>query len=284
MGNRQHFDEPGSSLFYETMRLIDIAKPKAVFFENVPQVMSEMPEIREQLVVKRKYELRWCIVSAAGVGAPHTRDRWFCLATRPGFALSVKNLRHTRFDWTKEPPRITSQVPQASVCLRCFALGNAVVPECVRKAFFYLVSCGHKHDPAATSLEYSPQPLTVARSTSGIVRFGYVDKTNTLHHMPAPPAMPQKPLRLTLDPALFPQPSQISWGQRHPCLTAPVTLSSWSTPRAGNTIASRVLTERSQRDLPVQVRFEKGTKNRQWPLSPQWVEWLMGYSPDWTKA
>lgn len=58
MGNRKHFEEAGSSLFYETLRLIDITRPKAVFFENVPQVLSEMPEIRQQLVVKRKFQLR----------------------------------------------------------------------------------------------------------------------------------------------------------------------------------------------------------------------------------
>lgn len=60
--------------------------------------------------------------------------------------------------------------------------------------------------------------------------------------------------------------------------------SAWATPRASITLSARVLTERTQRDLPVQVRFEKGTRNRHLPVNPQWVEWLMGYGPDWTRA
>lgn len=291
MGKRQHFEEPGSGLFFQTMRLVDLTKPKAVFFENVPQVMHELDEVRQQLAVKRKYQLRWCIMPAHAVGAPHCRDRWFCLATKPGFKLEVANLKFKAFDWTREPARTTTQLTHAEVDLRCFALGNAVVPACVRKAFFYLVSGGRQTNPAAQSLTYSPLPLVrpLAAAGSGLVRFGFVDAgpaaAASLYAMEPPDIRPKPDLGLVFDPALFAQPTaDVSFEQRHPVLQRPVRAAMWNTPRASVTRAARVLTERGLRDLPTQVRFEKATANRDAPLNPGWIEWLMGYPPDWTKA
>lgn len=286
MGKRQHFQEAGSSLFYETMRLLDLTKAKAVFFENVPQVLQELQEVREQLVVKRKFQLRWCIIPAYAVGARHSRDRWFCLATRPGFKLEATGLSFKRIDWANEPPRTVDpkQVPQSEVNARCFALGNAVVPECVRKAFFYLASGGRQQDQLASSLTFHATPLVRPLTAAGpaLVRYGFVDSSNVLYHM-EPMALPAKPdLKLVFDSKLVQAPSQVSYDQRHPMLERPASAALWATPRAGMTQAGRILTERALRDLPSQVRFERGTRNRLWPISPQWVEWLMGYPPGWT--
>jgi DNA (cytosine-5)-methyltransferase 1 len=291
MGKRQHFEEPGSGLFYETMRLLDLTKAKAVFFENVPQVMQELDEVRQQLVVKRKYQLRWCIMPAYGVGAPHCRERWFCLATKPGFSL--EGLGPLRFkhkvDWTKEPPRTSNAVQQGEVDLRSFALGNAVVPECVRKAFVYLATGARQANALTPTLSFSQVPLIrppqQGQGTTGVMRFGYVDPATNIAYPMEPPVLPPKPdLKLVFDPKLVPLPVNVSFEQRHPALERPVTAGLWNTPRAGVTRASRVLTERGCRDLPCSVRFERSTKNRMWPVNPIWVEWLMGYPPDWTKT
>ncbi|KAF6252668.1 S-adenosyl-L-methionine-dependent methyltransferase [Scenedesmus sp. NREL 46B-D3] len=289
MGKRAHFEEAGSSLFYETMRLVDIAKPKAIFFENVPQVMQELAEVREQLVVKRKFQLRWCIVPAYAVGAHHSRERWFCLATRPGFRLDVASpglrFKH-RVDWAKEPARTSCTVTQAEVNLRCFALGNAVVPECVRKAFFYLASGGRQQDALAPALAYRPSPLVrplAATAAAALPRFGFVDAgTNALYPMEPMALPPKHDLKLVFDPTLVELPARVSFDQRHPVLEQPQTAALWATPRAGMTQAGCVLTERLCRDLPSQVRFERRTANRMCPTSPEWVEWLMGFPCGWT--
>lgn len=48
--------------------------------------------------------------------------------------------------------------------------------------------------------------------------------------------------------------------------------------------ASHVLTPRTLRDLPSQVRFERQTPEelRKGQLSPEFVEYMMGYPAGWT--
>lgn len=61
----------------------------------------------------------------------------------------------------------------------------------------------------------------------------------------------------------------------------------WSTPRAAMVGASRILTVRSSRDLPTQVKFEVGTPEslRKGQINPDWVEVvLMGYPRGYTKV
>ena len=49
----------------------DRSGAKAVFLENVPGVMEHMGAIVHELSVRRKFQLRWTIVRASDVGAPH---------------------------------------------------------------------------------------------------------------------------------------------------------------------------------------------------------------------
>ncbi len=58
----------------------------------------------------------------------------------------------------------------------------------------------------------------------------------------------------------------------------------WATPRAQCNGPSRILTERVYRDLPTQLRMERGTPahlRSGWP-NVEWVEWLMGYPRRYT--
>jgi len=50
--------------------------------------------------------------------------------------------------------------------------------------------------------------------------------------------------------------------------------------------AANVLTQRTVRDLPCQVRFERSTPDelRGGSVNPEFVEWLMGYPRGWTRA
>jgi DNA (cytosine-5)-methyltransferase 1 len=71
-----------SGLFFQISRLVEELRPAYVFLENVPairtrglsRVLSEFTSLR--------YDCRWTVVSAADVGAPHLRKRWFLLAKR----------------------------------------------------------------------------------------------------------------------------------------------------------------------------------------------------------
>ncbi len=69
-----------SGLFFEILRLAKEIKPKFIFLENVPAITSRggLRVVRE--IAEMGYDCRWCVISAASVGALHKRERWFLLA------------------------------------------------------------------------------------------------------------------------------------------------------------------------------------------------------------
>jgi DNA (cytosine-5)-methyltransferase 1 len=78
-GNGKGLEGERSRLFYEIMRLSKEIKPKFIFLENVPAITSRggLRVVRE--VTEMGYDCRWCVISAASVGALHRRERWFLL-------------------------------------------------------------------------------------------------------------------------------------------------------------------------------------------------------------
>lgn len=69
-----------SGLFFEILRLAKEIKPSYIFLENVPAITSRggLQVVRE--IAEMGYDCRWCVISAASVGALHRRERWFLLA------------------------------------------------------------------------------------------------------------------------------------------------------------------------------------------------------------
>jgi DNA (cytosine-5)-methyltransferase 1 len=69
-----------SGLWWEMHRIIDELQPKAVIMENVAAitirglgtVLGSLSEIG--------YDAEWCTIRASDFGAPHRRERWFCVA------------------------------------------------------------------------------------------------------------------------------------------------------------------------------------------------------------
>lgn len=68
-----------SGLFFEIVRLAKEIKPSFIFLENVPNICSlgGVDVVRE--ITEMGYSVRWCVISAASVGASHKRERWFLL-------------------------------------------------------------------------------------------------------------------------------------------------------------------------------------------------------------
>jgi DNA (cytosine-5)-methyltransferase 1 len=69
-----------SGLFFEIMRLAEEIKPKYLFLENVAAITSRggLEVVRQ--ITEMGYDCRWCVISAASIGALHKRERWFLLA------------------------------------------------------------------------------------------------------------------------------------------------------------------------------------------------------------
>ena len=83
-----------SGLFFEIVRLAKEIKPKFIFLENVPAITSRggLRVVRE--ITAMGYDCRWCVISAASVGALHRRERWFLLAhSKHDGASSSENRR-----------------------------------------------------------------------------------------------------------------------------------------------------------------------------------------------
>ena len=160
---------------------------------------------------------------------------------------------------------------------RAFLLGNAVVPDAARHAFLHLLR------PSPNGKAGAKLPLSEVKlwPDSGMVQGA------ALLTLPSPAAPHRRaPLPITLVPEKHARPQGYIPKNKLSPLRGPTTRPYWATPRAGLTGASQVLTERTSRDLPTQVRHEAGTPDREraCPVAPEFLEWLMGYPRGWTRA
>jgi len=140
-----------SGLFYEIIRLARQLRPRAIVLENVSAllvrgmgtVLAELAEVG--------YDAEWHCIPAAGVGAPHRRDRVFIVAYTSSKRQSRQGLHGGCFskkknqdgeadwfidsserkenNWHTEPNvgRVAHGVSSRVDRLKC--LGNAVVPQ-----------------------------------------------------------------------------------------------------------------------------------------------------------
>jgi hypothetical protein len=252
---------------------------------------------------------RWFCVAKKTRGPPE----WLSVVGSPSYRA---------FSWTaaNEPVRMESAAESgfsSSVFAhRCKMLGNAVCPDAARLAFLFLCSGGqvrrvnftgefrlrvddtsdfdqtgvskvaghpgYAYVPAAVGSRAGARgtvgcslrsPLTVSQSRETTEPNSTQSKKHTLN--------------LVLDPSLYHAvpPRLANPRQTAELVVAKEYLGSWSTPRAGKTHASNVLTARTIRDLPTQVRFEMNTTgDRSGRVRIQWLEWLMGYPSGWTST
>ena len=159
-------DGKRSGLFFEIARLIQECKPSFVFLENVPAIRTRGGERAVKELAALGYDCRWTTLSAAAVGAPHKRERWFLLAyskregLQRGLPIRPNEERESQFRhvgrgrsgipagrptqsgfasskdfWSIEPAvgRVANGIRDRSHRIIC--LGNSVVPLQVREAF-----------------------------------------------------------------------------------------------------------------------------------------------------
>ena len=77
------------NLWPDTRQCIGKVEPSYVFLENVPGILSNgyARTVTGELA-ELGYDAQWGLVSAADVGAPHLRQRWWCLANRRTYDVS----------------------------------------------------------------------------------------------------------------------------------------------------------------------------------------------------
>ena len=146
-----------SGLFFQIIRLARQLRPKAIVLENVSALLVRgMGDVLGELA-EVGYDSEWHCLPAAGVGAPHRRDRVFIIACKKNVADSsserqprqrlhgrcfskkknqdgqanrfIDSSERKENNWHAEPNvgRVANGVPARVDRLKC--LGNAVVPQ-----------------------------------------------------------------------------------------------------------------------------------------------------------
>lgn len=143
-----------SGLFFHIVRLARELRPSFIFLENVPAIAVRGLDRVLLEFTALGYDCRWTVVSAAEVGAPHLRERWWLLAHASGARL--ERLEQHENPWA--PLRLSSRLvfpeiresdiaesrreghglPRPVGAVRC--LGNSVVPQAAREAFAWLLT------------------------------------------------------------------------------------------------------------------------------------------------
>jgi DNA (cytosine-5)-methyltransferase 1 len=148
-----------SGLFFELVRLVGELRPRFVFLENVPAISFRGLDRVLLEFTALGYDSRWTTISAAELGAPHLRERWFllCHSNSDSSGLQItgsephteilhqRSPRSSSLDlvqrdvWKKSPSsvsRMDDGLPLKTHRIK--ALGNSVVPRQAREAFMRL--------------------------------------------------------------------------------------------------------------------------------------------------
>ena len=72
-----------SGLYREVLRIAGAIRPRYLFLENVAAIVPLLGTVLGDLAALG-YDCRWLCLRASAVGAPHHRDRWWCLADASG--------------------------------------------------------------------------------------------------------------------------------------------------------------------------------------------------------
>lgn len=155
-----------SSLWFEMLRIIGELRPRIAVLENVPAIVRVGGPTVVGGLAEIGYGCEWQIVSARQFGAPHLRERWFCVAypsridgfrfTLPACNVEEAQKRNERAWATnsaicrqKEGGYWQRHLYPSAFCnmddgipdrlARLKALGNAIVPQCSEYIFEYII-------------------------------------------------------------------------------------------------------------------------------------------------
>ena len=151
-----------SGLFFRVVEVVALLRPKFVFLENVSAIRSRGLNTVLRELCSLGYTCHWFVLMACSMGAPHQRSRWFLFAYREiGAAFASCACSTCVFQWKRRFECDASHDRHVSAvvgdCVRCnepsishvyvnskqersacSALGNAVIPRQCHDAFVSL--------------------------------------------------------------------------------------------------------------------------------------------------
>jgi len=134
-----------SGLYREVLRIAGVVRPRYLFLENVSAILSNGLATVLGDLAALGYNARWLCIRASDVGAPHGRDRWFCLA-------ELANTDVQYGEWRRESQQPSSQGRQA------------------RDKFSGICSAERVADTISTQRERGGDTITVQQKYSGTWR------------------------------------------------------------------------------------------------------------------
>jgi hypothetical protein len=268
------------------MDVIRQVSPNMVMFENVAEILSanngQDMRLMTRLLDVIGFDMMWTMCSAASVGAPHLRRRWFGLAIRRGYfpPSSLSGLSESGMCpiWHSQHGLPLTMPRNKYASTRMRLLGNAIVPLAARQAFRKMLAWHLGVSDLSLQQSVCVGPL----SRHGVCKRGILYDVRDPNINAQPPNMQHiwvcPDHYKTLTP--FASVKKMDWSE---CVQL------WPTPRASKRTCSHVLTKRTMQDLPTTMMYCKSYMGVVQPQTQpsdmpniQFVEWLMGYPAGWT--
>jgi DNA (cytosine-5)-methyltransferase 1 len=237
-----------SSLVFEVMRLVDESPSiVAVFLENVSNIATCGGEEIVRALAARGFLARWTMRAACDEGAPHVRLRWFLLACRGEGAASVAS---SVSDAEESMQREWPVEPAISVLPR-----EEQGKNWVRR----MSALGNAVVPCVARRAF----VDLARSAPAWREF-----SSMLEGTPIGSELPRNAMLVDSKVYTIQGPS-------------PVRTARYPTPRSANVYPTLPSETRSDTLSTVLVSAAGGQHLAFLP-DPKYVEWVMGFEPDWT--
>lgn len=146
-------NEEKSGLWWEMWRIISELRPRIIVLENVANILRLGGREVVGSLAQIRYSAEWTTIRASDFGAPHRRERWFCVAypnsarfkKQSANAISTHwktSNMHKHGSWKdkRSPSYWKEGAIESPLCsvddgisqrvARLKALGNAIVPQC----------------------------------------------------------------------------------------------------------------------------------------------------------
>jgi DNA (cytosine-5)-methyltransferase 1 len=80
-GKREGIKGERSGIWYNVASAVRVIRPRYVFLENVGALRNRGQGAVLTSLHEIGYDAAWTSIRASDIGAPHQRERWFCVAT-----------------------------------------------------------------------------------------------------------------------------------------------------------------------------------------------------------
>ena len=290
-GRREGLANQHSGMFSAALAAVAAFKPRLVLYENVSEIRSASGGADLLTIVTSmrnlQYSVRWTVVAASDVGAPHVRARWFCLCALDGVAhpdlppsdmCGSEDVRNAS-RWTICPPPTG---PWQNISGQLFLLGNSLVPQAARLALYRLYTgfaggCAFRDvcvkkarvpkrpivarphaNPLSNALPSALPSALPNALPNALPKHACVDSDGSVSECVADRTV-RPARRIVVSPKHFPTThtyvENASRPVRSPLLERPLVIPSWPTPRTGGITHSHNLSERTRRDLATVAMF-----------------------------